>query len=330
MKNNPLHIVHSGKYTLPVGITLYLLLVVTNGLFCSGVHPESMDTLFCTPVNRWISSSWVSFLLYQALLVAEALLLVRLCDIYSLLYNRTPLIFLTYILLGNLNPRISGQFDAAVLIGLLFILALFALFGSYQQEKSQGKAFLIGLLLSAGMLCWPPFLYFLPVFWWGHYLMRSLNFRTVLASLVGIMTPLWLVYTFHLASGFPLCTDHWLKDLTSVRLVNNRIGIDTGFLYNLPSVFFGLITVALNLFNDYRDKIRTLAASRFFYLVTFVTVAMISTGTASPEASMLLNGCITYQGARYLVHARNRLSVYFLCFMGTVYILSYLWILLQD
>lgn len=330
MKRNSLHIVHSGKYTLPVGIVLFLLLLLANALLYTGGHPENIAGLFCNPVNRWVRSPVASFLLYQGLLVTEAFLLVRLCDIYSLLYSRTPLIFLMYILLGNFNPRFAGQFDAAILIALLFMIALFGLFGSYQQEKSQSNAFLTGLLLAAGTLCWPLFLYFLPVFWWGYYLMRSLNLRTVLASLLGVVTPLWLIYTFRLVWNFPLCTEQWLQTLSSLPLVHHRIGVEPDFLYTLPTVFFGLVTVALNLFNDYQDKIRTLASSRFFYLVTFAAVFMIFTGTAIEESVALLNICITYQGARYFVHARNRVPVYFLCFMGIVYTLSYVWILLQD
>ena len=330
MKNNPLHTVHSGKYTLPAGIALFFILLLINGLYYSPGPAEEVTGLFCTRVSDWISSRWISFLLYQCILVAEAFLLVRLCDVYSLLYSRTPLIFLMYILLGNLNPRLFGRFDAALLVSLLFIAALFALFGSYQQQKSQESGFITGLLISAGMLIWPPFLYFLPVFWWGHYLMRSLHFRTVLASVLGIAAPVWLIYSFHLVAVFPVCTEIWRNELFSLRFSENEIWINRDFLSVLPAVFFGLVTVALNLFNDYQDKVRTLVSSRFFYLTTFISVFMIVMGTSLGEAALLLNICITYQGARYLVHARNRFSVYFLCFMGITYILSYIWILSQD
>lgn len=83
--------------------------------------------------------------------------------------------------------------------GLCLVLAYAALFQSYQDHRAMGWIFYTFAALGTASLFDVRVLYYVPVFWAATLLfLISLNLRTFLASIIGIVTPYWFVMTYFL------------------------------------------------------------------------------------------------------------------------------------
>ena len=127
-----------------------------------------------------------------SLLFLAAASIQRFNFLFVITKGRTILPFLLFLILNSVNPDFYPIHPISIALFLL-ILAIFELFGSYQNPTVTGRMFNIMVYLCAGSLIWPYLLWFIPIFWIGMYQFRILNTRTVLSSLLGIFTICWFV-----------------------------------------------------------------------------------------------------------------------------------------
>ena len=73
------------------------------------------------------------------------------------------------------------------------ILAIYELFTSYHNPESKSKAFNIAFVLGIGSLLWIQILWYLPLFWWGMYQLRSISGKTILSSFIGVISVYWFL-----------------------------------------------------------------------------------------------------------------------------------------
>ena len=134
------------------------------------------------------------------LMIGGACLLHRAGYALALIREKTILPIAFYVLLVSTNPEFL-PLKATSVGAFCLILAYYELLSAYHDPEARSNAFNVGLLLGVGSLLWVHMLLFLPVFWIGMYIFRSLNVRTVVATLVGVITVCWLLFGWCFMAG---------------------------------------------------------------------------------------------------------------------------------
>lgn len=118
--------------------------------------------------------------------------LTELNNAYALLRRGSRLMCSLLFLLVCADPSMHTLGLAGVM-QTLWVFFFFALFATYARPQKTVHTFVAFLSLGCATLCVPCMVWLLPVAWVAQVLLRSLDFRSLVASLFGILTP-WLYY----------------------------------------------------------------------------------------------------------------------------------------
>ncbi|MDR0799431.1 MAG: hypothetical protein LBN18_06710 [Dysgonamonadaceae bacterium] len=198
--------------------------------------------------------------------ISTALGLLFLSNRFINIRHRTLLPAVFYLLLMGAGASSFENWDICI-ASVCMLFCLFFLFASYQQVYSQGSALNIALILTVGSFAWPPLLWFFPVFWYGMYQFKSLNFRSFFASLIGFLVVYLFIFTWSVYSNdlsfFWNNLPDW-QDLIQIQSFYFTIGeyVLLGYLVIL------LISSGFNIFiSRISEKIKVLKTLSFLYLV---------------------------------------------------------------
>jgi hypothetical protein len=122
----------------------------------------------------------------------NALLISQLNNKYSIIRIRSFLPPFIYIFL--ISCWVNTHTNIFAHLSLTFYLfSLFMTYGMYKNRKSAEQAFLGSLFLGLASFLVKPIAMFLPLMWLGFIFLKSISFRTFLASIIGFITP-WIIY----------------------------------------------------------------------------------------------------------------------------------------
>jgi len=200
--------------------------------------------------------------------IGMAFFLMSLTQRHIIIRGKTLLPAFCYLLLSGTNYLFIYNLRGSI-SAFLVVLCLWFLFNTYQKPFSQRNALNISLVLAAGSLYWAPLLYFFPLFWCGMYWFKSLNFKTFLASLMGVAVVCLFLFTWSVYA------DDWtvfatiLSDLRtlgdfrfpSFRIWNMAEIIFVGFLFILSIIKIFMAGVS--------EKAQAKTMLSYFSLLTF-------------------------------------------------------------
>ncbi len=84
-------------------------------------------------------------------------------------------------------------FTPGTVVMICLLMSYFTLFSSYQIDDSATLTYITFLYLGISMLVYPKIGWMAPVYWLSAYMLRAINLRSVFASILGLITPLWIV-----------------------------------------------------------------------------------------------------------------------------------------
>ncbi|MCH5328447.1 MAG: hypothetical protein J1E02_05460 [Coprobacter sp.] len=321
MKNNHLNKLADNHIIIYLSISIFLAAVFFSYRFV-GVK-ENTGSLF---LNGKFSPFFCSAINVVVILLC-ALLLQRLNGIFALIRSRTSFPLLFFLLLEGSNPQLTCTLHPGNLLSLLFICTLFALFSSYQGKETQRQAFGLSLCIGCGFLLWNPFIYLLPVFWFGMYKMQSLTGKSFAATLMGIITVAWLVVNIRFLSGLPPYT-------FSAVLPGDYLHVSHPqkiFPYILLPVILGTISMVNNLYNNFNDKTRTRTYNGFINALSIVSVLLIVIDFHEAESCLpVLNTCIALQASHLFTNTRNKIIIVLFYIVLACFFALYLWSLFHH
>ena len=193
-------------------------------------------------------------------------LMAELNNQFALLRIRSRMLSTLLMLLLAASPMLHDlSFSHLVLIAA--ILAYFNLFATYQRPQATTHTFLIYFLLAVASIVFPQLLMLVPVWWVAQLMLRSLSFRSWIASLLGLVTPYWLVLTAaYCTDRLPLLRDQlttgWTPAATSLSLLQLGESLAVGILFLIGTIDF--------LLRKHLDKTRT---RNFFYVAILIGIA---------------------------------------------------------
>lgn len=130
---------------------------------------------------------WIQF----GCFLLSSTLMAHLNNINVLIRIYSRMVSVSFIFLSTaavfLFPSVKGA-----AIQLCFIASLLFFYNCYQDKDTPGWTFYTFLFLGLGSIADIHFLYFVPIFWLMMVIIvYSISWRTVVASLVGLLTPYW-------------------------------------------------------------------------------------------------------------------------------------------
>ncbi len=130
---------------------------------------------------------WIQF----GCFLLSSTLMAHLNNINVLIRIYSRMVSVSFIFLSTaavfLFPSVKGA-----AIQLCFIASLLFFYNCYQDKETPGWTFYTFLFLGLGSIADIHFLYFVPIFWLMMVIIvYSISWRTVVASLVGLLTPYW-------------------------------------------------------------------------------------------------------------------------------------------
>lgn len=137
------------------------------------------------------------------LMFGAAFLILRMNYILGLIRQKTILPFLFFVLFISTNPAFFPLKSTSLGVFCL-VLGMYELLISYHNTQTQTLAFNWAFLIGVGSLFWIHIIWFIPLFWFGMYHLRSLGIRSFLASLLGFFAIYWCMLGW--------CV--WQKDFT--------------------------------------------------------------------------------------------------------------------
>ena len=202
-------------------------------------------------------------------------LLMELVNRNQLLRIRSRMISTTFVLWLAASPFLHS-WHAGMLPALTLLLSMFLLFSSYQKEHAEREIFYAFFLHTLGWLVFPPLVVLFPVFYvaMGVHL-RSLTWRTLGASLLGVLLPLWFgtagLFWFGQTGRAATYFGPWLSfELPDYRALSLSFWLNAGFL--VWQFLLGLLHYYRTNFND---KIRVRMCFYVFILADIVLLILL-------------------------------------------------------
>ena len=192
------------------------------------------------------------------------------------IYSRT--VSCAYIVLTCVAVFLFPSVSSAIL-QFCAITSLFLLFQTYLDKTATGKIFYVFLFISLASLVDVKVFYYLPVYWvMMGVTVYSLSWRTVFASLIGVITPYWftLAWTIWHQNG-DITT--WLQHFTALGQLEAPFDYTVLTLQQILLLAFLIVMFLLGsihfIATSYKDKIRVRQIYYSFMLLTFYSYAII-------------------------------------------------------
>jgi len=144
---------------------------------------------FFTVNDSLIDNPRLSAIINVGCTLLTGVIMLGLNKVFSYVRTVTSLFVSAFFLLQLANPLGLVTFDAGTALCLAMVLSLMPIFSSYQDSHSQRSIFLVFVVAAAGSMFHYAFLLLIPVYILGLLYMRALNFKGLLAMIIGLVTP---------------------------------------------------------------------------------------------------------------------------------------------
>lgn len=274
------------------------------------------------PIREWTGSPESSLLASLSCNIAMGVLLLYISRVFNVMRSMTSLGVGLFFVMQTSLPSVMDRFYGGDLAGVLLLMCVVLLFGTYGESSSQRSVYFIFFLLTLAAFTDLSFAVFLPVFLLGTMQMRIFSMRTFLAAGMGVITPPWILFGFGIIRPeelhFPGYSMAW--EMFSNPAVVQALVV-TGF-----TLLVGLGFLVPNLLKiiSYNSKFRAYNG--------FLTLLMIATGVFTllnfnnfPFYIPILNCLTAYQIAHFFTYRRSMRSYIPIILLCVVYLSFYAW-----
>lgn len=256
------------------------------------------------------------------LLLGVAGILASLNRTYNLL-RTISVFFVSFFLFITFSvPRIASGLTVGTPLALAVVLCTWILFSLYNVRMSDRRIFLIFTILSCGTLSDWHFAFYIPVFLVGLGQMRIFRFKKVVAAIIGLVTPVWIV---------------WGLDLMPLPRLPHIFFTPPSILMEMPdswpllctaalTMVTGFLTGCVNLLRILGFNARSRSYNGFIAMLGIVTgVFAIVNFTALPVYLPLLNACVALQVGHFFRLTASRRGYIAVLLLLAAYTTLYIW-----
>lgn len=231
------------------------------------------DITLLAPFFDWIHNfPLVKEVLGFALLIVMAVAWNKIINKHSLLGQATWFPFFFMLVLLCCRTSLVG-FYPALPSSLFLVLFLDKLISSYKKEQALADIFDSGLFIGIATLFYIPSMLFLALLWIGLLIIRTINWREWVCSVIGFLIPFVFTFTYNLIF-FPKYP--WYNKITSEFQYH---AIHFSFSWEQITIMIIIVLLALISLLFYVNKImdNVVKAQKFWILIIwFILIALIS------------------------------------------------------
>jgi hypothetical protein len=181
-------------HSSPMFIIMSLLVVLTAVVAYRSAQFEIIDEdrgfVFSSP-NLWISDSTTAMAVNVAATLAIGLLMVWINRVFNLLRTTSLLDASLFLTMSISTPVLLTQMVGTPLC-IVLLCCMILLFSTYGNPHETRNIFAVFFILSAMTTTQYCYAFYIPVFMLGCLQMRVLTGRTIVAGLLGLITPWWI------------------------------------------------------------------------------------------------------------------------------------------
>lgn len=287
------------------------------------VAPIAGDLGFGFPsANLWLRFDWVSAVVNLGANVLAALLTVYINRAFNVLRSLTALVATMFMTMQIASPVTLGQFCGGTMLLLLVLLCTMLLFSEFGNENGQRRVFLVFFLTGALAFTQTGYLLYLPVLLLGCMQMRIFSLRTVLAALLGVITPAWILFGFGLVRPEHI---RWPEMTLAWSMFDTRETVQafatTGF-----TILVGILFTVANILKILSYNSRVRAYNGFLTMALIFTAAfMLLNFNDFTFYIPLLNCLVAYQVGHFFTYRRHRRSYIAILLLMACYAGLYAW-----
>lgn len=298
-----------------------LYVVLTSGM--AGFLPPQGDQGICLPSpGEWKLPGWVAIGSNVALNIAIMSMMMIVNKTFNVLRAMTWLHVGLFAIMQAALPREIVTLNSGTLLALAVICCIYLLFSCYAQPERVRRVFLAFMVLSLGATTQYSFVVFIPVFWLITVQMRIFNTRTLLASVLGLLTP-WVIL---FGLGIVTPADVHVPEITSVfgdRYLRPALYV---FIIAVLTAFLLVISTVLNVLKTIAYNAQARSYNGALTVVASVTIMAMLVNYNNLLAYLpLLNMCAAYQLTHYFVNHRFDRQYAAVLAVCAVYVVLYLW-----
>ena len=273
--------------------------------------------------NQWLAGSPLLSLGAALMSVAAIYVVIIFVNkIFNVMRSTSALPSALFMAAMMSTPTLESRFNGGIVMCLILWMISAVMFSTFGARTGmQRRVFLMFFGLSLASLCQYAFLLYIPVLLVGTVQMRIFGPRTLLAALIGLVTPLWLLLGFDVLEP----GDFKLPEFVSVfkALQGDRT------LLTLVSVgltgLIGLAFMTLNIFKVIAYNARVRAYYGFLSTMTIWTIVLICVDFTHLVIYMpLLATLSAFQAGHYFSTVNNTKAYIPIISIFTLYFALYL------
>nr|WP_301709057.1 hypothetical protein [uncultured Duncaniella sp.] len=254
-------------------------------------------------------SGWLGFMpelswgVNFAVLSATAWAMIAINRQFNILRTLSVFFAAYFLFITCSTPFMSCFAGTSSVLAACMIFCMWILFTLYNEPHSNRRIFLIFAILSVGTLYDWKFLFFIPLFVIGLAQMRILRTKKIIAALIGIFTPPWIVFGLDL---MPIPQLPHIFFTPPTILLQSPEALP--FLCTvLLTMAIGFLLGSINLLRILGFNARARAYNGFLALLGIYTgILAIINFTALPDYMTLLNACVAFQVGHFFRATASR------------------------
>ncbi|MBO4871023.1 MAG: hypothetical protein J5565_03455 [Muribaculaceae bacterium] len=248
-----------------------LLLVVTAFIAVTMgevPHFETGNGIFFDIKGAFIENPVLSMAVNVTAIIGISLLALLLNKLYSFIKAFTFIGAASFFLLELALPLTSSLFDTDTLLCFVLMLGTLILFGTYESKSAQRPIFLVLCILGFLVLfCWAAVVLIL-AFILGFAYMRTMNWKSCVAAIIGLLTPFWIVLGLGLVSPF----DFKLIEVNGIWGSLEGGQVHALIVWEVIVVILAIVLSVINLLQIYHYRLQLRVYNAFFLLVTVLCI----------------------------------------------------------
>ena len=273
-------------------------------------------------------SGWLGFMpelswgVNFAVLSATAWAMIAINRQFNILRTLSVFFAAYFLFITCSTPFMSCFAGTSSVLAACMIFCMWFLFTLYNEPHSNRRIFLIFAILSVGTLYDWKFLFFIPLFVIGLAQMRILRTKKIIAALIGIFTPPWIVFGLDL---MPIPQLPHIFFTPPTILLQSPEALP--FLCTvLLTMAIGFLLGSINLLRILGFNARARAYNGFLALLGIYTgILAIINFTALPDYMTLLNACVAFQVGHFFRATASRRGYILIVLLFAAYTSLYLW-----
>lgn len=276
----------------PFMVLCALVLTITTFIACGlGIKPAATDNtgFFFSLAGPLIEHPTLSAMVNLLCLLATGGILLAINKVFTFVRSMTHLFVSAFFLLQAAHPSGLVTFNAGTLLSLVTAMAVLPLFASYQDRHSQRSIFLIFAIIAAGSMFHFGFLALIPAFILGFLNMGVLNLKGILAMLIGLVTPFWIV----LGLGIVTPNDFMAPHITGIWNLSGQPWTNLELMLAVVTALLGIALAVMNLMTIMNYRMQTRVYNAFFVFVLVIAIFILCLDYSNVAVYLPLLGLMT-------------------------------------